>query len=230
MKTDKDFLKIMDHVDGYEMKYVDADLQDEIISLKRRASGLQNFPLEEVPAVADERFQNFIDSVSVPDKTNWTNRFRPVMIISAIAAGLALLLIFNPFQNKEVLKSYSALKSNPDKLTYVYALNAEKLSKKEISELKLLLMNEQNPNIKIAILDLLENYTPQYVDPMELFLNLNKSSTPSVQMAMLNTMEATDITAIRNNLDHFRGTVDLEETVKNKIQEMLNNSESKNLK
>ncbi|NNF31607.1 MAG: hypothetical protein HKN66_09470 [Flavobacteriaceae bacterium] len=230
MKTEQELLKIMDHVDGYVMKEAESDLKEEIKSLKQCASGIKDLPYEKVSEKTDERFQKFMESISDTSKTNTSRGLRTISIITAFAAGLALLLIFNPFQNKEILADFNAMKSNPDKLSFVYELTSEKLSEGEIEEVKLLLANEENPNIKVALLDLLENYTPDHVKSEELFLNLNRSSTPSVQMAMLNAMEATDISDIRSDLDAFRNTVGLEETVKNRILQLLNNAKPKNLK
>jgi hypothetical protein len=230
MKTEQELLKIMDHVDGYVMKEAESDLKEEIKSLKQCASGIKDLPYEKVSEKTDERFQKFMESISDPSKTNTSRGLRTISIITAFAAGLALFLIFNPFQNKEILADFNAMKSNPDKLSFVYELTSEKLREGEIEEVKLLLANEENPNIKVALLDLLENYTPDHVKSEELFLNLNRSSTPSVQMAMLNAMEATDISDIRSDLDAFRNTVGLEETVKNRILQLLNNAKPKNLK
>jgi hypothetical protein len=230
MKTEKELLQIMDHLDGHALKETENDFQEEIQALKNCASGMKILPYDQVSAESDKRFQEFMASISVPSKTNKAVRLRTISIISAIAAGLALLLIFYPFQNMDILEDFRALSTNPDKLSFVYELTSEKLSNEDIEDVKSLLAIEPNPNIKVSILDLLDNYTPEYVGPEELFLNLNSSRTPSVQMAMLNSMEATDISRIQSDLDQFLRTEGLEETVTNKIQEMLKNVESKNYK
>lgn len=230
MKTEKELLTIMDHLDGSVMKEAENDLNEEILALKKCASGIRDLPYEKVSAESDERFQQFMDSISDRSNANKTIRFSAITIISAIAAGFALFLIFSPFQNKEILTGFNSLNTNPDKLSFVYELSSEKLNDRDIEDVKSLLAQETNPNIKVAILDLLENYTPEYVGPEELFLNLNSSPTPSVQMAMLNAMQSTDISEIQYDLDQFLNSKGLEETVKNKIREMLNDVKSKNLK
>ncbi len=230
MKTDKEILKLMDHLDELVVQEPDEQTIEEVKALRLPLELLKELPFTEVPRTTDTRLNKFIANVEKASVVGKTRNIRSFVIISAIAACLLLLLWLKPFNNNSVMGDYTSLASNPDKLSFVYDLNSKSLSKNDVFDLKLLLAKEQNPNIQIAMIDLLENYTPQFFDSDELLTNLNQSEIPTVQMAMLNALELTDFSNVTEGLHQYKSSKALDETVNNKIEELLNKVETKNTK
>ena len=139
--------------------------------------------------------------------------------VMAAASVMVLFFVFN--NNKGFENDYRALNSNPEKLSFIYNLNEQQLSTEDIDWLKAELTNDINPNIKVTIVDLLANYQSKLDN--EFYNNLQYESIPSVQMALLNTLENSESDDFTNELLAFSQRRDLDNTVRQKVKQILSN-------
>jgi hypothetical protein len=137
-----------------------------------------------------------------------------------VAVAASLIILFYAFLYKgETQKDYQLLDSNFDKLSFIYDLNKRQLSKDEIVWLEEELKTNVHPNIKVTIVDLLNNYH-SLLDG-DFVKCLHKENTPSVQMAVLNTLENLNNIDFYGELLAFSKRSDLDITVKSKALELL---------
>ena len=95
------------------------------------------------------------------------------------------------------------------------------MSTKDIDWLKTELTDNISPNIKVTIVDLLTNYQSKL--DIEFYNNLQYESIPSVQMALLNTLENSESDDFTNELVAFSQRSDLDNTVRQKAKQILSN-------
>ena len=100
-------------------------------------------------------------------------------------------------------------------------MNDEKLSREELLWLVSLLEFEEHPNIRVTLLDLLENQEAEL--PAQIALYLVKEGIPSVQMAFLNTLDEKYAPDMKAQLMAFHERKDLDPLVRKLIEVMLIN-------
>ena len=218
MKEDLLDKEIMDYIDGVTVEATNEEAYAEAKHLIKMISELKEIPLQNVRPEADERFYRFIDKkIENVKSVSTLKRLLPYII----AAASVIVLFFVFPNNKGFEVDYRALNSNPEKLSFIYNLNEQQLSTKDIEWLKTELTDNISPNIKVTIVDLLTNYQTKL--DIEFYNNLQYESTPSVQMALLNTLENSESDDFTNELVAFSQRRDLDNTVRQKAKQILSN-------
>jgi hypothetical protein len=215
MKEDEFDKEIMDYLDGISESAINnQNLKEQAIELEQMLSELKELPLERVDPIIDRKMQQFIEKNSTKNQFV-VRRLWPYIAASAII--IIMLFIFSGDTSFE--KSYQKIKTNPDKLSFIYNLNNEKLSDSDIDWLQTELKKDINPNLKITIIDLLANY--QLKLDKDFFNALEFESIPSVQMALLNIFESSKHIDLSRELINVSSRQDLDITVKQKANEIL---------
>ncbi|MBT8219375.1 MAG: hypothetical protein KJP00_06110 [Bacteroidia bacterium] len=210
---------IMDFVDG---KAKDISNEEAALighDLKQIVYDLKSMPLEKVPTTTDKSINDFIKGIPQQKQSILRlNKWWPVMV--AAASFALLILVFN--QGNSLQDDYQILASNPDKLNFIYKLNEKELNGSDIAWLNSELKKENNPNIKVTIVDLLNNYQSKLDN--DFIRQLEDESTPSVQMALLNTLEEIQYEDLNNDLWAFTERKNLDNMVKSKASSILSKS------
>lgn len=218
MKNEEYSKQIMGYVEGVSDGITDPDVRIEADEIKQLLSELKEIPLQKVSVANDERMEDFIqhktkDSKSVGKLNTWVPYF-------AIAASIVLLLfVFTEGASFE--EEYSRLRSNPEKLSFVYDLNKERLDSDDIQWLKSELGKEENPNIQVTIIDLLDGYESEL--DSKYYENLQAAAVPSVQMALLNSLEGRQALDFSQELSAFSARKDLDQMVRSRAINILEN-------
>ena len=208
--------ELMDYVDGRTGKVIDGKVYEEGEALKEIVARLKKLPLHNLNPETDSRLYQFIEQKSsqtkqIPGLRRW------LPFIAAAASVFILIFVFT--NKKSFQEEYRSLSSNPDKLNFIYDLNNQVLSSGDINWLKGELKSEINPNIKITIVDLLSNHKSKL--DKGFFDNLQHENYPSVQMALLNTLETSKNIDYKPELISFLERNDLDHSVKLKVKDML---------
>ncbi|NND63549.1 MAG: hypothetical protein HKN48_10190, partial [Flavobacteriaceae bacterium] len=142
---------------------------------------LKELPLQQVDNGLEERFKK-MQSGLTEEENRTSNKVKslwkqPLPWVAA-AAVVALLFWLSPSTDLE--SNYTALTENSDKLNFLNELVENDLKGEEIQWLQGLLVEEEQPNVKIMLLDLLEIHE---LRPREKSIELlEKESVPAVQM------------------------------------------------
>lgn len=218
MKENQIDEELMDYVEGVSKNATNEKIRIQGEELKDIIICLKEIPLEIVSSETDERMYKFIENRSA-QLIPVINLKRWVPIFTAAASIIILLLVF--YSNKSFKDDYQKLSSNPDKLSFIYDMNNLVLSSADIDWLKEELKNEKNPNIKVTIIDLLSKDRSKL--DKDVFNNLQYESIPTVQMALLNTLEASENIIFTTELLSFSQRNDLDASVEQKIKDILSN-------
>lgn len=219
MKQQDEELRLMDYLEGEHPVKFDKSLINEAEKLAQIQEQVQALPLASVNPETDREFYAFLGEIRDPKKESNITLRRLWPFVLAAASLAFLIYIFYP---KSLASHYAELTSNSDKINFIYALNnKQQLSVIEIDWLKYVLRKESNPNVKVVLLDLIENRS--YLQLTEnLSEELLNEDIPSVQMAVLNTLEYGTNSVVKNNLRQFQERDDLESMVRNRTQELIN--------
>jgi hypothetical protein len=220
MKDEQSDKAIMDYLDGISKEISNQKAFQHAGELKQLLSELQELPLGKVHPTTDAKVYEFIENLETTMNTESKSRLKldPKILYLTIAASIALLFyVF--MDNNGFEDQYRLLPSNPERLGFIYDLNNEQLASEDIKWLKAELKKETHPNIKVTIVDLLNNY-PSKIDND--FLNaLQKEPIPSVQMAFLDALENSVNPDFSNELVVFSQRKDLDNTVRLKVAHIL---------
>ena len=215
MNTNDHLLNIMRHLDG-EIKTQPADsMKADIEELKNTLAALKALPWQEPDPATDIHIIDFIKDLK-------NRRNTPVFLtfwkpITLIAASLALTLYLA--LPAKLSERYNAISSNPEKISFIYALNETTIEQEELSWLLSLLDVEQHPNIRVTLIDLIEN--KGYKVPVEFTGHLVEEPVPAVQMAFLNVIEQQYASEMESNLLAFSAREDLDQEVRKRLTEIL---------
>ncbi|WP_422104448.1 hypothetical protein [Winogradskyella sp.] len=218
MKNDDIDKNIMDYVDGASVEIKDEHSQKEAEQLKQIIKDLKAWPLESVNVRTDARLYTFIDHKNRLIKSILSLKHWLPFTIAA-ASIVVLFLVFS--NNRGFEHDYGLLNSNPEKLSFIYDLNDQQLGSKDIEWLKSELSKDISPNIKVTIVDLLVNYQSKLDN--EFYKNLQYESIPSVQMALLNSLESSNHINFKTDLFKFSQRSDLDHMVRQKVNHILSN-------
>ena len=217
MKEDKFNKKLMDYLENkHSEEIVDNEVIAQAEQIKALLSTLKQLPDKEVSIETDERFYKLLaQKQAKPKKQIPIIKWWPY---AAIAASIALLFFVFITQNN-IQDNYNQLASNPEKLNFIYNLYNRELKTNDIVWLNNELKKEENPNIKVLIIDLLTSYQPQLNS--NFFNTLNSENNPTVQMAILSVLETSEHIDHINILSNFSQKSDLDHTVKLKATKLL---------
>ena len=218
MKEDQFDKDIMDYIDGVSSEVTNKDAYEQAKHLKQIVISLKEIPLQSVSRIADDRFYQFIAEKSTNVRSVLTLK-QWLPFVMAAASIIILFVVLNNYKGFE--DDYRALSSNPEKLSFIYNLNEQQLRTKDIDWLTAELKNEISPNIKVTIVDLLANYQSKLDN--EFYNSLQSESIPSVQMALLNSLESSENIDFSNELLVFNQRKDLDKTVRQKVKNILSN-------
>ena len=215
MKTNDHLLNIMRHLDG-EIKTQPADsMKADIEELKNTLAALKALPWQEPDPATDIHIIDFIkDLKNRRNTTVFLTFWKPITLI---AASLALTLYLA--LPAKLSERYNAISSNPEKISFIYALNETTIEQEELSWLLSLLDVEQHPNIRVTLIDLIEN--KGYKVPVEFTGHLVEEPVPAVQMAFLNVIEQQYASEMESNLLAFSAREDLDQEVRKRLTEIL---------
>ena len=215
MKSDKDLLKVMDHFDGNVEGNASQEILEEVNELREVANALKNLPHEDPDPETDLQFYALLES----KKKEFTSKsLRQLWPYVVLAASVALILYL--FLPKELSEQYEALDTNSDKVGFIYGLNEEDIGKTEYLWLFSLLKTEENPNIRVTVIDLIEQQKDQL--PPIIAQILADEDIPTVQMALLNTIDLNYNPEMKEHLLVFNDREDLDQLVKQRIADILN--------
>ena len=215
MKSDKDLLKLMDHFDGLTEENASQEFLEELKELNEVRDKLKKLPLEDSDLDTDKRFYSFLESEK--KRSSAQSIIQWLWPYVALAASVVLILyIFLP---KDLSERYEALASNTDKVGFVYALNNDRISADDYLWLLSLLESEKNPNIRITVIDLIEQQQEQL--PASVAQLLKDEQIPTVQMALLNTIEKKYNPDMKGHLLAFNEREDLDQLVRQRIADIL---------
>lgn len=217
---------IMDFLEGSDTSGLNDELLQQAEELRARINSLKEQPLEAVPIEVDERINLMIDKAGRNRIPLLNNNY--MWIAASAAAILLAILLLYPEQSLE--SAYNKLEAKPEKLNYIHRLYKEDLSDKNIASLQKILSEEENPNIKVAVLDIVAIHSMEEQIPDDILDNLNPRDAPTVQMALLNIVEDMDPQLYQNKLDEFIGYNELHEDIKNKVHKLLDKAGPANLK
>ena len=218
MKENQNDKKLMDYVDGISDNVPDENLRIQGEELKMIVAGLKDLPYHTISSETDKKIYQFIAEKNADPKP--VIKMKSWLIFLTACTSIILFLLFLSGGNS-LKEDYQKLSSNPEKLRFIYALNDQVLSSTDIEWLQEELRNENNPNIKVTIIDLLAN-DHMRID-QDFFNNLQKESIPTVQMALLNSLENSENEIVINELRSFSQRKDLDASVRLKANEILSN-------
>ena len=222
MKEDQYDMEIMDYLDGVSKKDSNnVNFIKEATELKQILSDLKDIPLKKVDATIDKKINRLIAEIK-NEKQNIVLKMWPYF---ALAASI-LIFFFILIRDSNLEGRYQKLQTNTDKLSFIYNLNSEQLSAEDIKWLKNEIQIENNPNIKVTIIDLLANYQSKL--DQDFFNALKIETTPTVQMALLNILESSNNVDYKEQLIAISGRKGLDITVRQRAVEIL--SKQQNLK
>ncbi|AXT20445.1 hypothetical protein D7030_04810 [Flavobacteriaceae bacterium AU392] len=205
---------IMDYLDGVISDLNDKKIFEEAKKVKNTISEIKTMSVMQVNSEVDSKLYKFIEE----KQKRASKKNRTITYATAIAA---IVLIFFKISNYNNLESnYLKLNSNTDKLAFIYNLNNKSLENKDIKWLEDELKIEKNPNIKIVIIDILNNYSTELDSGFFELLQIEK--TPTVQMALLNTLQYIE-EDLSDKLINFSKQNNLQPTVRNRTQKIINN-------
>lgn len=150
------------------------------------------------------------------------NKSIPKYVVGTLSMAAVLMLLFwlIPTRDpREVTQGSAALILNG--LTQLHQMQNRELSLEQLDLLKANLRQDGNIHLKIYTIQLLEQQ--QGLTEAELLSGLEISSHPTVQMAFLNQIETLEQLDQSKRLMAFSERLDLDSTVKGKIDAILNN-------
>ncbi len=218
MKENQNDKELMNYIDEVSNNLANEKLRSQGDELKTIVAGLKDLPLNTISPETDKRLYQFIEDKSDQHKPV-INLKRWIPLFTVAASIILFLFVFNTKENFK--EDYQKLISNPDKLSFIYNLNNQKLSSTDINWLKEELRKENNPNIKVTIIDLLSNDRSKL--NKDFYNNLQYESIPTVQMAFLNSLEASENINFKSELLSFLQRNDLDTSVKLKAKIILSN-------
>ncbi|WP_445381576.1 hypothetical protein [Robiginitalea sp. IMCC43444] len=206
------------------MAFLEKDSEPKTPELKREAVQIRDL-LEELntlsyPATSEKqknRFYKFLEKTEIQNrKPLWNKR----KYIAAIAMAASLLLaVFLWFGKDEKLKeTYASLENNADRLAFIYSLNSRELKPSEVHWLEGLLQGERQPNIKITLIDLLDQNRHKL--SRQFAAELRQSRIPTVQMALLHVLEQIEEPFSREAIRDFSSRQDLDVSVAERASEV----------
>lgn len=224
MKNKNSEYKIMKYLDGGTNEITNEEILSEVKQIKEILADFNELPLLEVDKKTDYRFYKFTEDIKLcvtsQSKSNDFNNYK-IWLPYSIAAACLTILFFIMMNSKNLQEEYGSLNTNTDKLSFIYDLNKEDLSLSDVEWLNQVLSIEKNPNIKITIIDVLDNYIRELnTDFIE---QLNDEYIPSVQLAMLNIIEDLDNSYKSNSLLAFTNRNDLDAIILKKAKDILSN-------
>ena len=207
--------ELMDYLDG-----LSSDATKEVAiqgnALKKIISDLKDIPLENINPETDKRVYQFIEYKIA--QSNRLSKIKNWIPYVAAAASILLILFIVPTK-KSLQNDYLKLSSNPDKVSFIYKLNDQVLSIKDINWLQEELKTESNPNIKVTIIDLLSKHSSKL--EKRFFDHLQYENLPTVQMALLSILEGSQKIDFQSELRKFMQKKDLDNAVKLKVNDIL---------
>lgn len=223
MKKEDFDKEIMDYLEGKNVNPSNPKAKEAATSLRPLHRSLQDLPAPDIDTNTNDRFASWLANLEIQDKKGQgssVKKFRKWWPVTAVAAALILLIFLSPSKGA-LEKQYSGLASNPEKLSFIYNLNKEQLQQADIIWLEAQLKKEEHPNIRVTIVDLLNNYPTQLDD--RYFDHLLKEPVPTVQMALLDAFERLENRVFSSQLLVFSQRSDLEQTVRLKAEKILSN-------
>ncbi len=218
MKENQKDKELMDYVDGLSNKLTDEKSCIQGDELKNLVASLKDLPRYTISPETDKRIYQFIEDKSTQHKPVVNLKIWAPLF--AVAASIIFFLfVFN--NNINFKEDYQKLNSNVDKLSFIYNLNNHELSSIDINWLKEELRNENNPNIKVTIIDLLSNDRSKL--DKDFFNTLHYETIPTVQMALLNSLESAKHINFTSELLAFSQRSNLDISVKQKAENILSN-------
>lgn len=212
---DKQAIELLNYIENKDVPQLDPDLLNEADSLRELAQDLKKVNALRVDETVDQHIWNLSGFAVEKDRQV---RLRKLLPYAAIAA--VLLLILNlVIQPKSLDQAYNNLSSNPEKLGFIHKLNQNSMDKNELFWLQDQLLKEDNPNIRVAIVDILNSAS---VEPeTEVFEILAYEEIPAVQMAILEYAQPYAASLARSALLSLAERPNLEPTVSQKVNEIL---------
>ena len=216
MSADENLLNLMRHLDGEAETSPDTSTLTEVNELKDMVDALKGLPIFMPDSSTDHKIARFLEENEQAINPLKSNQW---LLYVLIAASLALLVYVLLPEN--LGQRYDLIESNPDRITFIHQLNNEDLNREELLWLVSLLEHEEHPNIRVTILDLIENQGEDI--PLELTRYLLKEEIPAVQMAFLNTLDQKYEAEMRGPLMAFNSRGDLDPMVRKRIEGILIN-------
>ncbi len=215
MSRDHEEHIIMNYLDGISnANSIDSKLKKEAEDLQQLLNELRDLPMQEPDDSADERIQQLMERSTSKRSIN----IKKLWPLIAVAASI-VFVFFSLNWGKSYESRYNEFQTNPEKLAFIYELNNSDLDADDIDWLKREMKADISPNIKVTIVDLLTNYQSKL--DKEFFANLNTESIPTVQMALLNSVETSTHIDFTEELIVISERQDLEETVQQKIEQII---------
>lgn len=215
MESDNDLLKIMDHLDGFSRDQASKETLEEAADLKQLVEKLRALPTENSNPQTDKEFYTFLKTRK--NRSNSTTITPRIWAYVALAASLALLVYL--FLPKSLSERYQDLDSNVDKVGFIYTLNGENISDNDYLWLVSLLEREENPNIRVTLIDLIGQQPKRL--PLSIADLLTDEEIPAVQMAILNNIDQSYNPDMKGQLLAFNNREDLDEMVRERIVDIL---------
>ena len=215
MTSDEHLSKIMDQLDGISQDQPSEAFSEEVNEIKEVLEALKTLPDEDSDPQTDREFYSFIDTQK--NKNSTSKLLRQWWPYVALAASLVLILYL--FLPEKLAEQYAALETNSDKVGFIYHLNAKDISNEEYLWLISLLKSEDNPNIRVTLIDLIEQQKDQL--PPFIAQILATEDIPAVQMALLNTIDLNYSPDMKESLLAFNDRDDLDQLVKQRIVDIL---------
>ena len=207
----------MRHLDGETEASQDPATQAEVEELMSMVVALKSLPLYRPDTITDQKIYQLLEEKE-PENLGQSKIIKWLPYI-LVAASLAMLLyVFLP---EKLAQRYDLLETNPDRISFIHDLNEQELSADELFWLVSLFEREEHPNIRVILLDLLENQGAEL--PTELTRYLVKEQTPAVQMAFLNTLDKKYAPEMKPELVAFNEREDLDPLVRECIEGILIN-------
>ncbi|MBT8178160.1 MAG: hypothetical protein HKP60_03425 [Eudoraea sp.] len=217
MNADEHLLNLMRHIDGEAETGLDSTSMVEVKELKATVEGLKGLPLHMPDSATDHKIAAFLEGKEQKD----TNPLKINQWLTYVLVAASLAMLVYVFLPKKPGQRYDLIESNPDRISFIHQLNEEELSREDLLWLVSLLEQEEHPNIRVTILDLIESQGE--VLPIELAQNLVKEGVPAVQMAFLNTLDQKYKPEMKDPLMAFNGREDLDPMVRKRIEDILIN-------
>jgi hypothetical protein len=214
MNKDENLLKLMQQVDG-SVNHKD-DLIDtrEVEDLKKILSKLKALPLASPDAITDQQISKFIRQNKQAHTNVIKSKWWPWVLMAA-----SIVLVIYLLLPEKLSKQYASIGTNPEKIGFLYGLNKEELNKEELTWLVSLLDDEDHPNIRVILIDLIGR--KGYAFPKEFSACLVNENVPTVQLALLNSINKNNKPEIKEKLLAFNKRNDLDPMVQKRVQEIL---------
>ncbi len=178
---------------------------------------LKQLPKKEVSSAVNQRFEAMEELWNKETHRKSSNSPKWYGIAASIAALIALLLWW-PF-GTSIQDHYSAMEDASDKMAIIHELSAKTLQDNDVAWLGDVLKTEENPNIRVFILDLLEIH--ESAETHDLLNPLQEENVPAVQMAYLNLARQFESEEIMDQLVVFQRRTDLDPSVTEKVATII---------